>query len=107
MAAGWQRISTSPSSARSEAKITHMAQHDALTELPNRVLLGARLEQAYANHAQWSPRTWRSSYSISTASRRSTTRLDIRRATCCCALSPYAYATCMQGYDLDSPTGRR
>ncbi|WP_439365065.1 EAL domain-containing protein [Bradyrhizobium sp. DASA03005] len=34
---------------RSEAKITYMAQHDALTELPNRVLLKARLEPALAD----------------------------------------------------------
>jgi diguanylate cyclase (GGDEF)-like protein len=33
---------------RSEAKITHMAQHDALTDLPNRVLLRERLEHALA-----------------------------------------------------------
>jgi diguanylate cyclase (GGDEF)-like protein/PAS domain S-box-containing protein len=31
---------------RNEARITHMAQHDALTDLPNRVLLAERLEQA-------------------------------------------------------------
>ncbi|KWV45951.1 diguanylate cyclase [Bradyrhizobium macuxiense] len=31
---------------RSEAKITHMAQHDALTDLPNRVLLKERLAHA-------------------------------------------------------------
>jgi diguanylate cyclase (GGDEF)-like protein/PAS domain S-box-containing protein len=31
---------------RNEAKITHMAHHDALTDLPNRVLLAERLEQA-------------------------------------------------------------
>ncbi|MCA6123373.1 EAL domain-containing protein [Bradyrhizobium sp. WSM 1704] len=31
---------------RSEAKITHMAQHDALTDLPNRVLLKERMEHA-------------------------------------------------------------
>ncbi|MGL5164557.1 MAG: EAL domain-containing protein [Afipia sp.] len=31
---------------RSEARVTHMAQHDALTDLPNRVLLRDRLEQA-------------------------------------------------------------
>lgn len=33
---------------RSEAKITHMAQHDALTDLPNRVLLRERMEHAIA-----------------------------------------------------------
>jgi diguanylate cyclase (GGDEF)-like protein len=31
---------------RFEARITHMSQHDILTELPNRMLLGARLERA-------------------------------------------------------------
>ena len=33
---------------RSEAKITHMAHHDALTDLPNRVLLRERLDHALA-----------------------------------------------------------
>lgn len=33
---------------RSEAKITYMAQHDALTDLPNRVLLRERMEHAIA-----------------------------------------------------------
>jgi diguanylate cyclase (GGDEF)-like protein len=34
---------------RSEAKITYMAQHDALTDLPNRVLLRERLDHALAS----------------------------------------------------------
>ena len=33
---------------QSEAKITHMAQHDALTDLPNRVLLRDHMEHALA-----------------------------------------------------------
>jgi len=34
---------------RNEARITHMARHDALTDLPNRLLLAERLEQALAS----------------------------------------------------------
>lgn len=41
---------------KSEAKITHMAQHDALTGLPNRVLLGDRLEHALALTRRGGPR---------------------------------------------------
>src|SRR4029078_3618847 len=37
-----------PEQRRTEAKITHMAQHAALTDLPNRVLLRERLEHALA-----------------------------------------------------------
>lgn len=39
---------------RSEAKIAHMALHDALTDLPNRTLLNERLEQglAYARRGE-------------------------------------------------------
>jgi diguanylate cyclase (GGDEF)-like protein len=37
---------------RAEAKITHMALHDALTDLPNRVLLRERLESALATTRQ-------------------------------------------------------
>src|SRR5437016_13041650 len=32
---------------RAEARIAHMAHHDALTDLPNRVLLRDRMEQAF------------------------------------------------------------
>src|SRR5207342_2969024 len=31
---------------RNEAKISHMAHHDALTDLPNRGLMGERLQQS-------------------------------------------------------------
>jgi diguanylate cyclase (GGDEF)-like protein len=37
---------------RSEAKILHMAEHDALTDLPNRVLLRAQLEDALSDVGQ-------------------------------------------------------
>jgi diguanylate cyclase (GGDEF)-like protein/PAS domain S-box-containing protein len=37
---------------RNEAKITHMAHHDALTDLPNRVLLAERLDQALIRAGQ-------------------------------------------------------
>ena len=74
---------------RSEAKIIYMAQHDALTDLPNRALLQERLERALTITRGQGP-TWRCSCSISIASRRSMTRLDIRRATRCCKPSPRA-----------------
>ena len=41
---------------RSEARIAYMAQHDALTDLPNRVLLRERLEQALAGARRGSRR---------------------------------------------------
>lgn len=37
---------------RTEARITHMAHHDALTSLPNRVLFREQLEQALADSRQ-------------------------------------------------------
>jgi diguanylate cyclase (GGDEF)-like protein/PAS domain S-box-containing protein len=37
---------------RNEAKITHMAHHDALTDLPNRILLAERLDQALIRSAK-------------------------------------------------------
>ena len=62
-----------------EARIAHMAHHDALTDLPNRVLLRERLEEALERGRA----TTRSPCCawISTASRTSTTRSDIRWAT--------------------------
>jgi diguanylate cyclase (GGDEF)-like protein len=40
---------------RSEAQITYMAQHDALTDLPNRVLLREQLERALATTRRGGP----------------------------------------------------
>ena len=37
---------------RAEARIAHMARHDALTNLPNRTLLQERLDEALQNIAQ-------------------------------------------------------
>ena len=53
---------------RAEARIAHMAHHDALTDLPNRVLLRERLAQALTRHGARRQRS-RCSASISTASR--------------------------------------
>ena len=66
---------------RSEAKIAHMALHDALTDLPNRVLLNERLEQALAGPG--AARSWPCICSISITSRPSTTRSAIPPATSC------------------------
>ena len=66
---------------QAEAKIMHMARHDALTNLPNRVLFREQ-DGAGARRAATSSR---SCSSISTASRASTTRSATRSATRCCA----------------------
>ncbi len=71
---------------KSEARIRFLAEHDVLTELPNRALftrrLGAAIEQRGTTTA-----AWRCCSSISTASRTSTTRSAITPATGCCARS--------------------
>jgi diguanylate cyclase (GGDEF)-like protein len=41
--------------AANEAKISHMARHDALTGLPNRIFLHERIEQAVAHAARGRP----------------------------------------------------
>lgn len=66
---------------RQNAAIAHMAHHDALTGLPNRLLLCEQLRYALTGLSPTpaSP----SCSSTSTASRTSMTRSDIPRATCC------------------------
>ena len=70
---------------RSEAKIAHMALHDTLTDLPNRVLLNERLEQALRARQARRDRG-RATCSTSTTSRTSTTRWAIPPATSCCSM---------------------
>ncbi len=69
---------------RSEERIAHMARHDALTDLPNRVLLRDVLEHELKRVKRGE--RWPCSVSISTSSRASTTRSAIRSATNCCKL---------------------
>ena len=56
---------------RSEGRIAHMARHDSLTDLPNRVLLRDRLEHELKRVKRGN--VWRSFASISTNSRALTT----------------------------------
>ena len=66
-----------------EESIEHLARHDALTELPNRVLFREKMAEGLAPHRVARRERWRCSASISTISRASTTRSAIRSATSC------------------------
>ncbi|OWK20481.1 hypothetical protein AJ88_29245 [Mesorhizobium amorphae CCBAU 01583] len=65
---------------RAEERMTHLAHHDTLTNLPNRSMFRERLDQALSEPTV---APWRSSRSISIASRPSTIRLGTRPATGC------------------------
>ena len=80
-AAGSRPTKTSPSGSARSAQIAHMARHDALTDLPNRVLLRERWNTS--SSASNAANAWRCSASISISSRASTTRSAIRSATNC------------------------
>ena len=89
---------------RAEKQIAHMARHDALTDLPNRVLLRERLEQALT---ACRPRRQRSrcSISISTISRASTTRSAIRSATSCSRCVAERLRRCVRESDTVARVG--
>ena len=67
---------------RSEGRIAHMARHDALTDLPNRVHVATNDWSTNLN-ASNAVNVWRSFASIWINSRASTMRLAIRSATSC------------------------
>ena len=79
---------------RGEARISHLAKHDALTGLPNRVEFRGALERALAKAPgeQVALRASRSRFSasISTGSRQLTTLSATLLAISCCGRSPYA-----------------
>ncbi len=90
---------------RHEQQIAHMAHHDALTDLPNRVAfnecIAATLDIAKARAT-----ASRCSASISTASRRSTTCSVMPSAMRCCAKSPRRMEAACAGR-LPRPRRRR
>ncbi len=74
---------------RAARELAHQATHDALTGLPNRVLIVDQLSRSLARQLRRDgERASRCSSSTSTASRPSTTRSATRPATSCCARSP-------------------
>ena len=80
-------------------QLRHLATHDALTGLPNRVLLDDRLQQAIA-HADRDMRVLRASWSaISTASSSSTIPWDTARAMSCCKRSRAGSSTVVRTAD--------
>ena len=65
---------------QTEAKLQHDAMHDVLTGLPNRALFMDRLNLALARRVRRPSRAAACCFSISTASRKSTTYWDTPRA---------------------------
>ena len=88
---------------QAEAKIMHMARHDALTDLPNRVLFREKMEQALAQRR----RARGVCSSISIASRASTIRSAIPSAMRCCARSPSACSALRARRRYGRPARRR
>jgi len=84
---------------RAEIEIAHMAHHDALTNLPNRLLLRERLEEALAHVP--AAGNWRCSTSTSIISRASTTRSGMPSATNCSKRSP---AGCTAAFGSRTPS---
>ena len=72
-----------------QQQLRYLATRDALTGLYNRRWLGDRMRELFGGHdAAGGPRASRSCSSISSVSRRSTTRPATTRATRCCAAWP-------------------
>ena len=87
-----------------EARIAYMAHHDALTDLPNRVLF----HNGSTNPRARAPATARASRctaSISITSRASTTRSAIRSATSSCKRWPSGCARALRDSDMVARLG--
>ncbi len=91
MEAGWLATFEDISArCAAEARMVHLAHHDALTDLPNRVLFHAKLRRRWRLRAAATSSPCYASILIN--SRLSMTRSDIRLAMPCCRQSQNGFA---------------